>query len=883
MIPRLYHSGVNLSGGLLPVDALAALDQLPVAVQLIDVEGRIRYANPSAEKLFGFCAHDVVGRRALAFNVAPSDTSRAADVLGQLQQGQAWSGRFPANRADGTRFCAWHAVVPLLDEAGAVAGMLAVSTDAAEGGRDGPLLREAETVAEEANLLVEALLHSVPVGMALFDRSLRYVRVNAALAEINGLAPEAHVGRSVEEVVSWLPTQVVDDIRSVFASGTTIEQREVTGETPQTPGRLRHWIVSYYPVLRGDEVLWVGASVVEVTSWREVEAERQRLLEAEREARQAAEEAAQRLARLQVLTGRLAEVADRSQAADIMVSYGGQSVGARSAALCIVEDDALQVVASIGMESEAVVRFNRMSLQEDLPAVDALRQGEPVLLRSIEERDRRYPLLAGVAALNRAFAAVPLVLEGEARGSLLFGWAEERDFSDADRSFLVAIGRQAALALERARLYDAERRARAAAVEASERMAFLAEASRLLSSSLDYEVTLSEVARLAVPAVADACAIHLLEDDNLRLVMVSHADPDKRDQLTALSSRLGQPRGPMLLGRVAVSGQPVVLAEVSDRIWRDMAEDDAHLAELRGLGIRSVVVVPLVVQDRVLGILSLATISSGRRYDADDVPFVEDLAGRGAVAIDNARVHKARSEIAHTLQRSLLPPHLPRIQGLDLAQRYHSMGEVEVGGDFFDVFPAGDGRWGVVMGDVCGKGVGAASLTALARYTVRAAAIDEGQPSEVLRLLNRAILDSDVGERFCTLCHAVVEPGHGSVRVTLACAGHPLPFLVSPDGRVRPVGVPGSAMGLFEDVFLSEVDLELHPGDAFVLYTDGFVEVRSPEGQFNPDLLAGALAEAAGGSAEEMASCVDRAVQAFQGCHPRDDMALLILKVAPDR
>lgn len=874
-----YHQGVDPSGGLLPGDALHALERLPVAVGLVDADGLVRYVNPAAEKLYGFRAEEVVGQSALAVSVAPSDTEQAADLLARLQQGQSWTGRFPVARADGARFTAWHAVVPLVDERGQPEGLLTVSANAEEWEQRDVALRRAETVAEEVNLLVEALLHSAPVGMALFDRALRYVRVNAALAEINGIAPEAHVGRSVEQLLGGLPSQVFDDIRSVFRSGRTIEQREVTGETPLAPGRTRHWIVSYYPVSRGEEVLWVGASVVEVTKWRQVESERARLLEAERKARLAAEQAAERLARLQVLTGRLAEVSDRDAAAGVMVTYGSHSVGAAAAALCIVEGDALRVVSSTGMDAEAVARFAQMSFADELPAVEALQRRALVLLESIEERDRRYPCLAGVATANRAFAAVPLLLDGEARGSLLFAWTEEREFSEADRDFLIAIGRQAAQALERARLYDAERRARADAVEASERMAFLAEASRVLSSSLDYEVTLAELAGLAVPAVSDACAIHLLESDLLRLVMVAHADPAKREQLRALSSRPSRSRGPMLLGRVAANRQPVVFSEVPDRLWQDMAEDHAHLAALRALGIQSVVVVPLVVQDRVLGILSLGDISSGRRYDSGDLPFVEDLAGRAAVAIDNARSHKARSEIAQTLQRSLLPPHLPRIQGLDLAQRYHSMGDVEVGGDFFDVFPAGDGRWGVVMGDVCGKGVGAASLTALARYTIRAGAIDEAQPAKVLRLLNRAILESDVGERFCTLCQAVVEPGEGSVRVTLACAGHPLPYLVSSDGAVRTVGRPGSLIGVFEEIDLFEVDLVLRPGDAFVLYTDGFIEVRSPQGAFNPDLLAGALAEAAGGSAEDMAVAVDRAVLAYQGSQTRDDMALLILKV----
>jgi sigma-B regulation protein RsbU (phosphoserine phosphatase) len=212
-----------------------------------------------------------------------------------------------------------------------------------------------------------------------------------------------------------------------------------------------------------------------------------------------------------------------------------------------------------------------------------------------------------------------------------------------------------------------------------------------------------------------------------------------------------------------------------------------------------------------------------------------------------------------------------------------------VGGDFYDVFPTGDGRWGIVMGDVCGKGIEAASLTALARYTVRAVAVGNAGPTQVLQSLNRAVLDAETGERFCTIAHAVVTPcvggadGGGGARVTLACGGHPLPLLVSRDGVVREVGIPGSAIGLFDDVHLSEVELTLAPGDALVLYTDGFVEVRSPDGRFAPGLLRAALAAASGVvSAERLAEAVDRAVLSFEGGEPRDDMALLIVRV-PDR
>jgi GAF domain-containing protein len=675
-----------------------------------------------------------------------------------------------------------------------------------------------------------------------------------------------------------LPGDVADDIESVFASGETLPQREVVVSSSSIATE-RAWLVSYFPVRRGGEVLWVGGVALDVTDWRQSESERARLLQREREARRAAEQSAERLARLQVVTGRLAEATGAADVADVAVRHGSAGVGAVGAAMCLVEDGELRVVRAVGMDEAAVTRFGRIPVDADMPAADAFRRGAMVLLGSIAERDERYPSMAGVAASNRSFAAVPMLVDGDAIGVILLGWPEERTFDDGESHFLLALGRQAAQALERARLYDAERRARAAAEEAGERMRFLAEASRVLSSSLDYEVTLAEMARLAVPEVGDVCLVHLIEGDELRLVVAAHHDPDLTSVLAGVVSGPTRHRQPQLLGRAAIMGESIVLDEVPDELLQRVAEDEAQLAALRSLDLRSGVVVPLRVQDRILGVLTIGADGwSGRRFDRDDLPFVEDLAGRAAVAVENSRSHQARTEVAQTLQRSLLPPHLPVIPGLDLAQRYHSVGDVEVGGDFFDVFPAGDGRWGVVMGDVCCKGVAAASLTALARYTVRAGAI-EGEPAAVLRLLNRAIIDADVGERFCTIAHAMIEPRDGSMRVVLACGGHPLPLLLTAAGEVRSVGAPGTAIGLFDEIEVTEVELELGPGDGLVLFTDGFVEARSPDGRFDPGLVARALASAAGRTAEGIADAVDAAVQEFQEGRNRDDMALLVLRV----
>jgi len=858
-------------------DLLAALAHLPIALGIIDAGGAIRYVNAAAEALYGWRADDVVGKSALALGVAPSDTTAAADLLAKLQLGETWSGRFAVLRSDGRRLPAWMSVVSLPAGGGGdeEPPLLVVVLDESQVAGDATAdQRIAEERADDANLLLQGLLDAVPVGMAYFDRSLRYVRVNDALAATNGIPAEAHVGRRLPDLLEGIPQEVADDIASVFRTGETIPQRLVIGETPAEPGAERHWLVSYYPIRRGGEVQWVGAVVLEVT-------ERDRLLESERVARISAEQSAERLARLQIVTGRLAESADVASIAEVVVRYGGTGVGAFGGGLCLVEGDHLRVIQAAGMNEESVARYATIPLDADLPATDAIRRREMVLLSSLAERNERYPLMAGAAAENRSFAAVPMVVAGRAIGCAVFGWPEERRFDDGEAHFLMALGRQAAQALERTRLYQAERVARAEAEEARDRMRFLAEASRVLASSLDDEVTLAELAALAVPTRADLCLIHLMIDGELQLVSAAHADLELVGRLAEVAGGPTRGRAPELVGRALVTGQPIVLTEVSDELLQRIATDPEQLEILRSLELGSGIVVPLHGRTEVLGVLTLgADKTSGRRFSPADLAFVEDLAGRAAVSIENSRSHRARTEVAQTLQRSLLPPHLPAIPGIDLAQRYQSLGDVEVGGDFFDVFPAGPGQWGLVMGDVCGKGVAAASLTALARYTVRAGAI-EGAPASVLRLLNRAILDSDAGERFCTIAHARLELMDGSARVTLACGGHPLPLLLRADGTVEEVGRAGTAIGLFPEVELTEVELVLGPGDALALYTDGFTEARTPEGEFDPELLARAVARGAGLDAEGIASVVEREVLAFQGGRPRDDMALLVVRVRP--
>jgi sigma-B regulation protein RsbU (phosphoserine phosphatase) len=239
------------------------------------------------------------------------------------------------------------------------------------------------------------------------------------------------------------------------------------------------------------------------------------------------------------------------------------------------------------------------------------------------------------------------------------------------------------------------------------------------------------------------------------------------------------------------------------------------------------------------------------------------------------------ASLARTLQASLLPPHLPEIFGLEVAARYRPAEDgVEVVGDFYDLFDVGDDGWGVVIGDVCGKGPEAAALTALARYTVRAAAIRERRPSRVLRVLSQAVLAEDLNERFCTAAYARVVPGDDRVSVELSCGGHPPPLVLRRDGSVHRAGRPGTLLGLFEAVELSDDAVELEPGDALVLFTDGATDAKRGGEVLGEERLRALVAACAGlPRAEDMAVRLEDGIVSFQDGGRQDDLAIVVLRV----
>jgi PAS domain S-box-containing protein len=411
--------------------------------------------------------------------------------------------------------------------------------------------------------------------------------------------------------------------------------------------------------------------------------------------------------------------------------------------------------------------------------------------------------------------------------------------------------------------------------------AFMARASRVLASSLDYGETLRRIARLAVEEVADWCAVDVLgEKGRLERVAVHHNDPEK----LALAEQLDRAYRPTLdepfgVPEVIRTGEAQIYNDISAETLARHARDAEHLRLLREMGARDVIIVPLAAPARTLGALTLVSSRDGRRLIDADLGVAVRLGRRAGTAVESARLYTERSRIARVLQRALLPDSLPEMPGFEVAARYRPAGELnEVGGDFYDVLPYRDG-WLLVIGDVCGKGAEAASVTALARHTLRAAARLDADLTGMLELLHRTLQGQEPEGQMCTACLVAVGRPDLRARLTIALAGHPPPLIVGSGRKASTFGEPGTVLGLVDPIALSEVPLELSQGETLLLYTDGVPEAARSRREAAP-LPESVGAQVRGLAVQDMLQAIEEAAVERAAGHPQDDIALLGLRLA---
>lgn len=413
---------------------------------------------------------------------------------------------------------------------------------------------------------------------------------------------------------------------------------------------------------------------------------------------------------------------------------------------------------------------------------------------------------------------------------------------------------------------------------AEQRAAFLASANEVLSSSLDYEQTLRNVAELAVPQIADWCAVDLMDDSGDRKpVAVAHVDPARLALAEELRRYEPQELNPEQgLGRVFRTGEPMLYPEVTDEMLKSSAVDERHLELLRAVEMRSALVVPMKLGARTLGAMTLVMAESGRRLDRSDVDLASQAAARAAVAIENARLYSERTRIAQTLARSLVPEQLEQVPGYELASAYLPAGEgSEVSGDFYDAWQVDD-AWFVTIGDVTGKGVEAAALTGFVRYTMRAVSEFLSSPAEILARLDAALKKQRELSPCTALCLRLEQD-----RTLLAVGGHPLPLHITEAG-VRQLGEYGPLLGAIADATWRDSAVTLEPGATLVIYTDGVTDAVGPGGErWGLARLRRTLEACSGLSSAAVVDRVITALEAFQVGPHADDAATLAIRPLP--
>ncbi|GAA4948221.1 hypothetical protein GCM10023238_13160 [Streptomyces heliomycini] len=390
------------------------------------------------------------------------------------------------------------------------------------------------------------------------------------------------------------------------------------------------------------------------------------------------------------------------------------------------------------------------------------------------------------------------------------------------------------------------------------------------------------MAQMTVPTLATWCAVYTIADQASEpyLSYVLHEDEELIDGIKSLLSKIAppdrsHPRRPRLvrargvahraalrtsMRSLGLSGGPT--RQITTGIGPTLATASAVGGET--------VVLPLVARNRVIGMLTLGK-PTDEHFRQEILELAEDLSRRAALALDNARLYSERTAISQSLQRSLLPPELPTIDGVEVEVIYRAAGEGnEVGGDFYDLFPISDGAYGFAIGDVCGTGPNAAAVTGLARHALRLLAREGLSGPAVLERLNSAILDEGARSRFLTLLYGEMRPqDDGSAELKVVCAGHPLPLRLRQDGTVEPAAEPQPLLGVIEDLELYEETVTLDPGDVLLCVTDGVTERREGPRMLGDDGLADVLTTCTGLTAGAVAARIMRAVETLRLPSPR--------------
>jgi PAS domain S-box-containing protein len=642
----------------------------------------------------------------------------------------------------------------------------------------------------------------------------------------------------------------------------------------------------------GGEPDLVRTTVFDATHRRSYE---QQLLSA----RRSAEASEARMRSLQEVVERLAAATSSHEVIEVAASAAGPALAARGSTVWMLEPTAgrrgehgaLVLVAWTGLRVPTV---RRIPVGSALPHAACARDGTvhvvdpppgwseeppadlvgPGLEAGPARRhgDGPQPSTVGsdltTAPGTSRMAFVPLVSQGAALGVLAVELPPDRDLAEAGRSLLGTLGRQAGVALERARLHDS-------AAAAARRSSFLLRAATVLAAATDFRDTLERLAEVAVPALADICLIDIVTDSKPVRMVGRHGDPARQafvDEVVRDYSPTVDDGSPAMQ---AIAEGKVVWQPRVDAEWlRSSTRDGRHLDLAVRAGFSGFISVPLVTCERILGAITFGAGPDRPLFTEADVDIAVELGQQVALVAARAERFEAEYRASHVLQAGLLPPAPPPVPGLAVGVKYVPASRfAEVGGDFYDVLPLPDGSVAFAVGDVIGHDLVAAATMGQIRSVYRAMVAEGASPAAIVDRMQAGWPVLGL-ERMATAVFGRLWPGTGAVR--LASAGHPSPLLVRPDGAELLPVVPTTPLGIRVGP-APEWSGTVPAGCTLVLYTDGLIENRRESLAVGLERLrATAAAAAAAGTREPLELC-DVLLGALAAGHRGDDIALLAI------
>jgi len=572
------------------------------------------------------------------------------------------------------------------------------------------------------------------------------------------------------------------------------------------------------------------------------------------------DEAGRLYAAARALTGALTA----SDVAAVVFEHVLVELGASSSGFWLVDDDMIRFAGGAGHVDDSPERVGPIPFDSDLPAAQCIRSRQIVAYGSTAERDRRWPSLVGLgSSSSEAVVVLPLVARDAVLGCLHIGYPGQIDPAELELGLLASLAELCAAALERARLYDDERDMR-------EQLQFLADATHILTRSLEPDRVVQALVDIAVPRLADWCSVLVPEGDELRTVALRIAGGDER-QMAVVAEQRFPISGDTSVAAAFRAGEPQVVPTLSPQVFEAVGVQVAEVVREKDL--LSALVVPIMWAARPIGVLALAVSTPGNQLTHRRRQTAEGLALRAGVALHNARLYQQEHVVAQTLAEALLPATTPHIPGYECAVRYLPAAG-DVAGDWFDVLDLGK-RFLVGVGDAAGHGIPAAALMAELRNAARGLGAAGHPPDELLDYLGSLADSGD--DLFATALYGFLDPA--AHELEWATAGH-LPPVLAHAGTVRlidgdesePVAGAPIASGLPGG--RSRNRLHFEPGDVLVLVTDGVVERR---GGHIDDGLARVTTLLAASAAETAGAIADRIVRELCG-DAQDDCSVLVLK-----